>query len=673
MTDDRNPASQGRTDPCTLEAVLERWERDRGLTDGLPRALYVSTPITSGPRFLDWYRREGRKLKADPAAYWRGMRAEVILPNRQMAGNFIEALRWQIDSPIIDPSAFDMPDWEQQDYHQFWLKILEKHVRRVIFMTGWAYSTGCTLELEHALLLGLDCVDQDLKPLDIPRAVNILEQATIQAAEQEIPLQGPTAILERLHRRGAVATDVRLLYKDEVLDRLARTANVAQFVSFAPSTLEPRFSRIAGRPANTPFKTLRDAIETLLVCAPEGMLNIRSFDPARPEGNPFLRDLNRVDDIHAALVNLGKHNGLYTILNEKIDISDGGVSGVAYRGAIEFAPDATPRVVDDPEAGTAYLPFRQGMRMLEIVYGVRPALDGFEGARVEFSIHPRPRGWNRMQTVIWQTEQRPGKDLDARPVWPNRFSRLLGDKVYGLLLADLEGLLVPRTMVFTKRGLFPFSFGRSTGSGQQWTRTAPAVKVPGYYPSVRGWYDPYHMLTHWQEMTRGNPAEIQPEPLSSVLVQEGVEARFSGRILAVGEIESKWKVAGVSGTGEEFMLGDTPAEALPSEVQDAVRRTAQLTVSRLGPVSIEWAFDGVDVWILQVNSIAKKHSPLHSVDDVRWVSFAFRTGGIEEFRRAAAAAKASGKGIRILGNVSPLSHIGEIADVLGVPVEFVNH
>jgi len=180
------------------------------------------------------------------------------------------------------------------------------------------------------------------------------------------------------------------------------------------------------------------------------------------------------------------------------------------------------------------------------------------------------------------------------------------------------------------------------------------------------------MLTHWQEVTRGNPAEVQPEPLSSVLVQEGVEARFSGRILAIGDTDSKWKVAGVSGTGEEFMLGDTPAEALPSEVQDAVRRTAQLTVSRLGPVSIEWAFDGVDVWILQVNSIAKKASLPHSVDDVRWITFTFRTGGIEDFRQAATTAKASGKGIRILGNVSPLSHIGEIADVLGVPVEFVN-
>ena len=40
-----------------------------------------------------------------------------------------------------------------------------------------------------------------------------------------------------------------LLYKDEVLDVLSETRNVAQFVSFAPN-LKQRFSRVLGFKAN---------------------------------------------------------------------------------------------------------------------------------------------------------------------------------------------------------------------------------------------------------------------------------------------------------------------------------------------------------------------------------------------------------------------------------------
>ena len=658
---------QGKTDPSTLESVLDMWERERGLRDGLPRAVYISTPITSGPRFLQWYGREGKRILNDKEAYWRGMRAFVILPNRQAAGNYIETLRWQMDSPIIDPSAFDMPNWEQEDYHQFWLKVLEKHVRRVIFMDGWEFSTGCTLEFEHALHRGISCLDQRLNPIDANRARDLLEQAISQAKAEGLPLKGPWLVYERLRAHGALSVGDRLLFKDEVLDRLARTSNVAQFVSFAPNTLESRFSRIAGQAPNAVFKSTRTAIEALLAASPEGKVNVRSFDPSRPEGNPFLKNLDKVEHIQSVLISLGKAQNLHTIINECIDESDGGVSGVAHRGVLEFAPDATPRVVDDPSAETAYLPFPIGMRMLELVYGVRPALDGFEGARVEFSLHPRPRGWNRMQTVIWQAEQRPGDQLKAHLTWPNQFSRLLGDKVYGLLLAHLQGLSVPRTMVFTARQLFPFSFGKSTGSGRTWTRTAPAVKVPGFYPSVQRWHDPYQMLREWRALMP-DLLSPPPAPLASVLIQEGVEARFSGRALATPT--RGWEIGGVVGTGEGFMLGDDRGEKLPQEVQSAVRVTMDRAIECFGALSIEWAFDGAEVWVLQLNSLSETVAPAARDGDIDWIEFRFEPGGIEKFREFAKSAQARGKGIVVMGNVSPLSHIGEIAEILGVPIRF---
>ena len=46
--------------------------------------------------------------------------------------------------------------------------------------------------------------------------------------------------------------------------------------------------------------------------------------------------------------------GYLTIVNETIDIHDGGISGVALAGIVEFAPDDTPRAVEQP--GVAALP-----------------------------------------------------------------------------------------------------------------------------------------------------------------------------------------------------------------------------------------------------------------------------------------------------------------------------
>ncbi len=63
---------------------------------------------------------------------------------------------------------------------------------------------------------------------------------------------------------------------------------------------------------------------------------------------------------------------LHLIVNETVDIHDGGVSGVAHGGIIEFAPDDTPRAVEKPDI--ASLPRAMGLAMLQTVYGFAPEL-----------------------------------------------------------------------------------------------------------------------------------------------------------------------------------------------------------------------------------------------------------------------------------------------------------
>ena len=238
-------------------------------------------------------------------------------------------------------------------------------------------------------------------------------------------------------------------FKDEGLNALAEIGNVAQFVSFAPEkSPQQRFSRVRGCKANHRFASLREAIEVLLVAAPERRINLRTFRPGRPEGNPFIRELSDVDEIISRILNLACEQGFYVIANEAIDIHDGGVSGVMQGGQIEFAPDATPRCVDDPEVDTAELPTEVALRMLQAVYGVPLSFPSDKGARIEFSVHPGRRGWKHEHSVIWQWDRIQGQPELRWGKWPHAFSRMLGDKAYGLVVADSVGLLVPRTLVF---------------------------------------------------------------------------------------------------------------------------------------------------------------------------------------------------------------------------------
>ena len=175
-----------------------------------------------------------------------------------------------------------------------------------------------------------------------------------------------------------------------------------------------------------------------------------------------------------------------------------------------------------------------------------------------------------------------------RPAWPNRFSRLLGDKAFGLLVADLLGLAVPATTVVGRR-VAPFRFGRPTGTGERWLRTCPAEPVPGRFTTRRGWPDPFALLA----------GEDPSGEVVAVLAQEGVAARWSGA--ALPSANGGLLVEGVPGFGDDFMLARAAPAALPGLVLADVRRAGARAAGRLGPIRFEWAHDGHRVWVLQLH------------------------------------------------------------------------
>jgi hypothetical protein len=442
-------------------------------------------------------------------------------------------------------------------------------------------------------------------------------------------------------------------FKDDGLERLAEVANVAQFASFTPGDQPTlRHARIFGDPAADEL-ALDDAVRLLLDRSVEQSVNVRSYQPDQPKSNDFIYGLGNVDDAVAAIRRLAAA-GLYTIVNETIDINDGGVSGVSSNGLIEFAPGDTPRCVEKP--GTAVFPREVGSALLETVYGFRPAIPESSDLRIEFSVHPIKRGYRHTHTIIWEEEEIEPLDLAATINWPNHFSRFLGDKTFGLLVADAFGFTVPRTTV-VGRHVAPFPFGQSTDSGEYWIRTAPLEPVPGKFTTQRGWRDPFRLL---EEEDPGS------EVVVSVLSQEGVAAVYSGA--AAETADGDLIIEGVAGAGDKFMQGEVHSQALPADLTSKLEGTYEDLSSQLGAVRFEWAYDGERVWILQLHRGRTPSSGNVIYPGNPSIERQFLVAnGLEALRDLIEHVDAPREGIVLIGGVGVTSHFGDVLRRARVP------
>jgi hypothetical protein len=462
----------------------------------------------------------------------------------------------------------------------------------------------------------------------------------------------------RSSRSGSSATSVldvapkRVLFKDSVLDHLASIANVAQFVSFSPS-LEMRYSQVRGFEPNHLFASLSDAITSLINQATEKSVNIRSFAPERPESREFVYGLRDPGEVIIKIRQLADQ-GLYTIVNETIDVNDGGVSGVLLGNLIEFAPQDTPRCVEKP--GVASLPREFGLRLLETVYGFRPDLDFPHIERVEFSLHPVRRGVRNGHTIVWQVEE-VGSHADSTEIrWPNRFSKFIGDKAFGLLIAHMLESPVPKTTVFP-RWLPPFQFGSPTGTGETWIRTSPTVQQPGKFTTAPQWVDPFALM---------NREDESGTEIASILAQEGIDPFYSGAL--VMNRSGKPMIEGVAGRGDDFMVGRQGPVDVPATVRKSVMDTAAKLISSLGPIRMEWVHDGNWTWVVQLHrgAIESEGRVIVPGNPPRLRYFEVEQG-IEAFREVVAEAMSKGEGVVILGNVGVTSHFGDILRKAQVP------
>jgi hypothetical protein len=310
--------------------------------------------------------------------------------------------------------------------------------------------------------------------------------------------------------------------------------------------------------------------------------------------------------------------------------------------------------------GTAALPREFGLRLLEVIYGVKPALEFGPQTRVEFSLHPLRRGVRNEHTIIWELEdvEASGGQADIR--WPNRFSEFIGDKAFGLLIASLLGFRVPDTTVIS-RTVRPFRFGQPTDCAETWIRTAPRVQQPGKYTTHRGWIDPFKLM---------NAEDPTGEFIASVLAQAGVDAEYSGAAIlsegvngAMGELT----IEGTRGFGDEFMVGRKKRTRLPPRIQKEVERIFW-EARNVGPIRFEWVADHSHIWIVQFHRGASPSAGrvIYPGEPSRYWRFDVEQG-LEALRALVQKIEGTAEGVVLVGDVGVTSHFGDVLRRAQIP------
>lgn len=164
-------------------------------------AAYVSAPITTGRRFLDW-RRHNPSLVPGTRDYNEAHQGYVIAENRAAAISLVSDARARY-AQVVDPTSLpDLPGWTQSDYRFLWGEVVRRHAHTVLFADGWEFSTGCVYEFVVGTESAAELLDSKGERLEASRGLQLLE-----GAHQEFKahgfVDGPfQQVLSRL--RGAV-------------------------------------------------------------------------------------------------------------------------------------------------------------------------------------------------------------------------------------------------------------------------------------------------------------------------------------------------------------------------------------------------------------------------------------------------------------------------------------
>ena len=163
--------------PQPLDAIRRVWRS----AFGSRKVAYLSGPITTGLRFIDWWGQSGHRLAPNSESYGDGLRRQVIVPNENQLKVTAELLRAKGSEPVIEPASLFVDEWSQQDYTELWEQFIADHANRILLLDGWEYSAGCASEFCRAHLEGIPTARIDGSPIVARDGIAAIGRALAQS------------------------------------------------------------------------------------------------------------------------------------------------------------------------------------------------------------------------------------------------------------------------------------------------------------------------------------------------------------------------------------------------------------------------------------------------------------------------------------------------------------
>lgn len=134
--------------------------------------VYISTPINTGKRFINWYNSVGKNLEENVTEFCKERTKNVVNPNVKNVKTYIERNLQIKGKVIIDPTTLENEklQWEQKDFYRFWDRVIKDLVDEIIFLEGWEYSVGCCHEYLSAIESNIKIYKHNMKKLSFKEA-----------------------------------------------------------------------------------------------------------------------------------------------------------------------------------------------------------------------------------------------------------------------------------------------------------------------------------------------------------------------------------------------------------------------------------------------------------------------------------------------------------------------
>lgn len=163
-------------------------------------AVYVSSPITSGQRYIEWIKTHPTNRDFSGDNQTPEFISNVIEKNLGHAKTVVKKIRALFPGKIlIDPTAVpDIDGWKQGDYRYAWGRVIEEFADLVVFSDDWQFSSGCIYEYLISMRGNIKVIDEKQEEITPAIALTLIRDAMETLETYDLPVDFHEAIYSEL-------------------------------------------------------------------------------------------------------------------------------------------------------------------------------------------------------------------------------------------------------------------------------------------------------------------------------------------------------------------------------------------------------------------------------------------------------------------------------------------